>query len=94
MKPYYLYRQKYMAGQQQNVGYATAGNACLYNIDMMEETGSVIAVGAGAISKRVFPDRELRIERAPMLPMFQSISTASKKWRGERSVYFYKEEKT
>ena len=54
-----------MAGQQQNVGYATAGNACLYNIDMMEETGSVIAVGAGAISKRVFPDRELRIERAP-----------------------------
>ena len=65
MKPYYLYRQKYMAGQQQNVGYATAGNACLYNIDMMEETGSVIAVGAGAISKRVFPDRELRIERAP-----------------------------
>ena len=31
----------------------------------MEETGSVIAVGAGAISKRVFPDRELRIERAP-----------------------------
>lgn len=64
MKPYYLYRQKYMAGQQQNVGYATAGNACLYNIDMMEETGSVIAVGAGAISKRVFPDRELRIERA------------------------------
>jgi oxygen-independent coproporphyrinogen-3 oxidase len=65
MKPYYLYRQKYMAGQQQNVGYATPGNACLYNIDMMEETGSVIAVGAGAISKRVYPDRELRIERAP-----------------------------
>ena len=54
-----------MAGQQQNVGYATSGNACLYNIDMMEETGSVIAVGAGAISKRVYPDRELRIERAP-----------------------------
>ncbi|MDD3334817.1 MAG: coproporphyrinogen dehydrogenase HemZ [Eubacteriales bacterium] len=62
--PYYLYRQKYMAGQQ-NVGYARKGAACLYNIDMMEETSSVIAVGAGAISKRVFPDRELRIERAP-----------------------------
>lgn len=65
MEPYYLYRQKYMAGQQQNVGYATPGNVCLYNIDMMEETGSVIAVGAGAISKRVYADRELRIERAP-----------------------------
>ena len=65
MAPYYLYRQKYMAGQQQNVGYARPGAACLYNVDIMEENASVVAVGAGAISKRVFPDRELRIERAP-----------------------------
>ena len=65
LEPYYLYRQKYMAGQQQNVGYARPGKACLYNIDIMEETTSIIAMGAGAISKRVFPDRELRIERAP-----------------------------
>lgn len=65
MEPYYLYRQKYMAGQQQNVGYARAGAACLYNIGIMEETASVLACGAGAISKRVFADRELRIERAP-----------------------------
>ncbi len=65
MRPYYLYRQKYMAGQQQNVGYARSGCACLYNIDIMEENTSIVAMGAGAISKRVFPDRELRIERAP-----------------------------
>lgn len=65
MQPYYLYRQKYMAGQQQNVGYAKPGAACLYNVDIMEENTSIIAVGAGAISKRVFVDRELRIERAP-----------------------------
>lgn len=65
MEPYYLYRQKYMAGQQQNVGYAKAGAACLYNVDIMEETASILAMGAGAISKRVYPDRELRIERAP-----------------------------
>ena len=65
LEPYYLYRQKYMAGQQQNVGYARPGKACLYNIDIMEETTSILALGAGAISKRVFPDRELRIERAP-----------------------------
>jgi len=65
MEPYYLYRQKYMAGQQQNVGYARPGAACLYNVDMMEENVSIVAIGAGAISKRVFPDRELRIERAP-----------------------------
>lgn len=65
MTPYYLYRQKYMAGQQQNVGYARQGAACLYNIDIMEENTSILALGAGGISKRVFPDRELRIERAP-----------------------------
>ncbi len=65
LKPYYLYRQKYMAGQQQNVGYAREGAACLYNVDIMEETTSILAMGAGAISKRIFPDRELRIERAP-----------------------------
>lgn len=64
-RPYYLYRQKYMAGQQQNVGYARPGAACLYNVDIMEETTSIVAMGAGAISKRVLPDRELRIRRAP-----------------------------
>ncbi len=65
MQPYYLYRQKYMAAQQQNVGYAKEGRVCLYNMDIMEETATVIAVGAGAISKRVYAERTLRIERAP-----------------------------
>jgi len=64
MQPYYLYRQKYMAGNLENVGYALPGHACLYNIDMMEETANVLAVGAGAISKRVYPAIG-RIERAP-----------------------------
>lgn len=63
-KPYYLYRQKYMAGNMENVGYAKAGKACLYNIGNMEETASVLALGAGGISKWLF-DRDLRIERAP-----------------------------
>nr|MDD6335428.1 radical SAM protein [bacterium] len=62
--PYYLYRQKYMAGNLENVGYAKAGTACLYNIDIMEETHSVLAFGAGAISKWVFPEKK-RLERAP-----------------------------
>ena len=64
MRPYYLYRQKHMAGNLENVGYALPGHECLYNVDMMEETGHVLAVGAGAISKRVNP-RIGRIERAP-----------------------------
>lgn len=64
MRPYYLYRQKHMAGNLENVGYALPGHACVYNVDMMEETGNVLAVGAGAISKRVNPAVG-RIERAP-----------------------------
>ena len=64
MRPYYLYRQKYMAGNLENVGYALPGHECLYNIGMMEETAHVLAVGAGAISKRVQPEKG-RIQRAP-----------------------------
>ncbi|MBR4235999.1 MAG: coproporphyrinogen dehydrogenase HemZ [Clostridia bacterium] len=65
-RPYYLYRQKYMAGNLENVGYAKPGYACLYNIGNMEETACVLAVGAGSISKWLFP-REKRIERAANL---------------------------
>ena len=63
-RPYYLYRQKYMAGNLENVGYARSGRACLYNIGNMEETARVLALGAGAITKWLF-DRARRIERAP-----------------------------
>lgn len=66
-RPYYLYRQKYMAGNLENVGYAKPGYACLYNIGNMEETASVLALGAGAISKWLFGGRDLRIERAANL---------------------------
>ena len=55
MVPYYLYRQKYMAGNLENTGYALPGHACLYNVDMMEETSHILALGAGGISKRIWP---------------------------------------
>lgn len=60
--PYYLYRQKYMAGNLENVGYAKEGKACVYNIDVMEEISANVACGANAISKRVWNGGE-RIER-------------------------------
>ncbi len=61
MEPYYLYRQKNMAGNFENVGYAAPGKAGIYNILIMEEKQSIIACGAGSISKRVHSDG--RIER-------------------------------
>jgi oxygen-independent coproporphyrinogen-3 oxidase len=60
--PYYLYRQKYMAGNMENTGYALPGKECIYNVDIMEETVSILALGAGAVSKRVFGGQN-RIER-------------------------------
>lgn len=69
LEPYYLYRQKNMAGNLENTGYASDGKACLYNILMMEEKHTVIGCGAGTSTKAVLPDRggdpdKKRVERA------------------------------
>ncbi len=61
-EPYYLYRQKYMAGAHENVGWTKPGKACVYNVDVMEEISDNLAVGANAISKKLFLS-EGRIER-------------------------------
>lgn len=67
MEPYYLYRQKNMAGNLENVGYARPGKEGIYNILIMEEKQSILALGAGASTKRVWPeaneDGTHRIER-------------------------------
>lgn len=60
--PYYLYRQKNMAENLENIGYAKSGKEGLYNILIMEEKQTILALGAGAMSKFVFYD-ENRIER-------------------------------
>lgn len=62
LAPYYLYRQKNMSGNFENVGYAREGKFGLYNILIMEEVQTIVALGAGSITKRVYPDG--RIERS------------------------------
>jgi len=62
-RPYYLYRQKYMSGSFENVGWSLPGKDCLYNIYMMEEVHSIVSAGGGSISKRNLPDG--RLERYP-----------------------------
>ena len=67
LEPYYLYRQKGMAGNMENVGYAKKGKAGVYNILIMEEKQTIMALGAGATTKFVLPevnpDGSQRIER-------------------------------
>lgn len=61
MLPYYLYRQKNISGNFENVGYAREGNYGVYNILIMEEKQTIVALGAGTVTKRVYGDG--RIER-------------------------------
>ncbi len=62
MKPYYLYRQKNMTGNLENVGYARLDKEGIYNILIMEEKQTIFALGAGGATKIVYPDGQ-RIER-------------------------------
>ena len=61
-QPYYLYRQKYMAQNLENIGYCKKGFECIYNIQIMEERQCIISFGADAVTKVIFND-ENRIER-------------------------------
>ncbi len=62
LHPYYLYRQKNISGNFENTGYAKEGKAGIYNILINEEVQSIVALGAGSVSKRVYNEGG-RIER-------------------------------
>lgn len=68
--PYYLYRQKHMAGAFENTGYCKKGKDCIYNIRIMDEHQSIIALGAGGISKVYYPS-ENRLERVANVTNYQ-----------------------
>ena len=87
MEPYYLYRQKYMAGNQENVGYALPGHACQYNVDIMEETTHILALGAGGISKRVYPE-EGHIGRAPNVSNIEQYIARWREMAGRKRELF------
>ena len=59
--PYYLYRQKYMSGSLENVGWAKPGTENLYNIVMMEELHTVVSLGAGGVTKLIQDGKILRL---------------------------------
>ncbi|SCJ99321.1 Oxygen-independent coproporphyrinogen-III oxidase 2 [uncultured Clostridium sp.] len=62
LKPYYMYRQKNMVGNMENLGYSKEGKECIYNIQMIEDKQTIIALGADAVTKVVFLEED-RIER-------------------------------
>ena len=67
-KPYYLYRQKYMSGSFENVGWSREGQDCLYNIYMMEELHTILSLGGGGMNKVNLPDGSLQRFHNPKFP--------------------------
>ncbi len=67
-KPYYLYRQKYMSGSFENVGWSRDGLDCLYNIYMMEEVHTILSLGGGGMNKVNLPDGSLQRFHNPKFP--------------------------
>ena len=67
-KPYYLYRQKYMSGSFENVGWSRDGLDCLYNIYMMEEVHTILSLGGGGMNKVNFADGSLKRFHNPKFP--------------------------
>ncbi len=67
-KPYYLYRQKYMSGSFENVGWSRDGRDCLYNIYMMEEIHTILSLGGGGMNKVNLPNGRLERFHNPKFP--------------------------
>ncbi|MBP3345194.1 MAG: coproporphyrinogen dehydrogenase HemZ [Clostridia bacterium] len=86
--PYYLYRQKNQLKGLENVGYFRDNYTCMFNIESMEETNTVIGIGAGAMSKRVY-NIEKRIEREPNVKFIEDYISRIDEMI-ERKKDFYK----
>lgn len=67
-QPYYLYRQKYMSGSFENIGWSRDNQDCLYNIYMMEELHSILSLGGGGMNKVNLPDGTLQRFHNPKFP--------------------------
>lgn len=77
-RPYYLYRQKFMSGNFENVGWCLPGRECVYNICMMEELHTVLSLGGGAVTKIVDPESgQIRRICNPKYP-YEYIESAEK----------------
>ena len=68
MKPYYLYRQKYMSGSFENTGWCRPGYTGLYNIYMMEELHTILSLGGGGMNKINLPEEKLARYHNPKIP--------------------------
>ena len=89
--PYYLYRQKYMSGSFENIGWCKPGAECWYNIYIMSELCSILSFGAGGSTKMVGADgREIQRAFNPKYP--KEYTERPEKWQANQAMFaaFYK----
>lgn len=89
LKPYYMYRQKNMLGNFENVGYAKPGMACIYNIEIMEEKQTIVALGAGGITKIIHQNGE-RIDRVVNVKSLEDYITRIDEMIARKELGFMK----
>lgn len=83
--PYYLYRQKFMSGGFENVGWTLPGHENLYNICIMEELRSIVAMGAGGSTKLVGPGGRIKRTIAPKYPL-EYMNSAEKRRADKKEI--------
>ena len=91
-RPYYLYRQKHMAGAFENVGYCKNDTPSIYNIRIMEEKQTILALGAGGISKMYYPE-ENRLERVPNVSNYEIYISRLEEMLDRKEQNIFKEVK-
>ena len=85
--PYYIYRQKHQMGAFENVGYCLDGLHSVYNIRIMEDRQSIIALGAGGVGKVYYPDED-RIERVANISNYEIYSERLDEILSRKDKYF------
>ena len=93
--PYYIYKQKQQIGGFENVGWCKPGMHSLYNVRVIEENQSIIALGAGAIGKRYFPygnENGLNITRIPNVSNYMTYIDRFEQILDKKNAYFDQEE--
>ncbi len=89
-RPYYLYRQKHTAGSTENIGYCNDDTLSLYNVRIMEEAQSIIALGAGGITKVYYPE-ENRLERVPNVSNYEIYIERIEEMLGRKAKDLFQE---
>lgn len=92
-RPYYLYRQKHTSGNTENTGFCLDDKASVYNVRIMEEAQSILALGAGGISKVYFPE-ENRLERVANVSNYEIYIQRIREMieRKNKGFFIYQEE--